>query len=868
MRLLLIFSLFFCNHLLGQQKEVYWDFEGSNPFRDKKSGIQLDSRNYKDTYLKKEKNNTYIYSNDGADLVRFPFNFTGTNVFRLKFSFAGNHFKFVSLPQQNIQVIFDYDYIEVNATVTSSGKEIKINHKIPLRGAGIENYAYWASDVEKVFDFCIDGQAGQISIFVDDQTSDKFSIKIPKFSSFKNHTEITFRFDGLIDNVSISDQKKSQVAGRSNVQRRSLTNSGLYNSKDFAPGYPNYNITAIQQLKQFPNPRFATHYEYKRNFPWFDITYLYKRYDYYSKAKSNRHLSAPAEAVDIMAELYNHWNYYYEVPTLRLPAAEANRQYNDLNNVYGQLMQYAKRNPRLKTSTILVQIQNRAQHAGFDLNGNYEASQNLPDKYYLKDANGKFVLQNNKKILSPVSDPDYKIKDAETSVYYLKALQKNLGRPIDFINENGEIFGHSVDLSIYNKDPKVAAFAKQMNFRDKHEISGYFQNKLDTIYKNTIIRELGWSKTQFSFYNVSAYNSNYWPAYKFRRTNNPVINNIHYSTPSFYPSKPYIWERAQGPLNGFYNIAEGRKREIEQGDILFSPFVSAGWGLEEDNIRPGQWLALLKSMLMLGAEYFYVGYFNVTGTTGWANGVGANDPSGYVYQIAMPAYTQALYPYIESFLKNGALLNKDGGVNVYRLKASKRYHLVMARKLNNKYLIYGSVQPNSNVANAVPEVEPTVIQLDNYEVKLNISRQGSMYILDLSKKNAPVVIQLDSWHEPWHPYFWSKDTKIEAELLNSPANELKSSGIIFTNNTIDFSGFISYLQLKNSITVPIYKNTVSEGAAYMKGKGKVRIGDSVIDVDSGDWKKFPFKINKDQLVNNELKISLVSGSVDIDYFIY
>src|SRR5690606_5620820 len=122
------------------------------------------------------------------------------------------------------------------------------------------------------------------------------------------------------------------------------------------------------------------------------------------------------------------------------------------------------------------------------------------------------------------------------------------------------------------------------------------------------------------------------------------------STPSFYPARQDNWRLASGPLNGYYSVAEGRGVEIGLGVKYFAPFVSAGWNLEENNIRPGQWLGLLKSMVMLGADFFHVGYFNVSGG-GWPNGVGPNDPRGYIYQLAMPGYAQAISSRICDFIE-------------------------------------------------------------------------------------------------------------------------------------------------------------------------------------------------------------------------
>src|SRR5690606_4926132 len=147
-----------------------------------------------------------------------------------------------------------------------------------------------------------------------------------------------------------------------------------------------------------------------------------------------------------------------------------------------------------------------------------------------------------------------------------------------------------------------------------------------------------------------------------------------------------------GALNGYGTVAEGRKKEMALGVKFFAPFVSAGWGLEDKNIRPGQWLGLLKSMVMLGADFFHVGYFNVTGGTGWPDGKGPNDPRGYIYQAAMPAYAQAIASHIWEFIEKGKLLEDPLSNNrnmPFSFNATNPNHLVIVRKLNQKFLIYG-----------------------------------------------------------------------------------------------------------------------------------------------------------------------------------
>ena len=71
------------------------------------------------------------------------------------------------------------------------------------------------------------------------------------------------------------------------------------------------------------------------------------------------------------------------------------------------------------------------------------------------------------------------------------------------------------------------------------------------------------------------------------------------------------------------------------GDDLMSPFLSAGWSQQaERNIRPAQWLGLLKVLAMWGAEWFYVGFFSLRQPF--------QDSANWCWQALMPIYAQAL----------------------------------------------------------------------------------------------------------------------------------------------------------------------------------------------------------------------------------
>eukprot|EP01046_Picozoa_sp_COSAG06_P070725 COSAG06_NODE_19908_length_818_cov_0.929068_1_plen_136_part_10 len=87
----------------------------------------------------------------------------------------------------------------------------------------------------------------------------------------------------------------------------------------------------------------------------------------------------------------------------------------------------------------------------------------------------------------------------------------------------------------------------------------------------------------------------------------------YYSTADFYPRKPYWWESGAGAWHGLSWLATySRPSELANGDPLYSPFVAAGWSVAvETNIRPAQWLGLLKIVSAWGAEFFYTGFFSL-----------------------------------------------------------------------------------------------------------------------------------------------------------------------------------------------------------------------------------------------------------------
>lgn len=670
------------------------------------------------------------------------------------------------------------------------------------------------------------------------------------------------------------------------AEAQSSLSSSQVNANEFAPGYPEYTVQATDQLKAFPLPGYPRKNKLNRNFPWMDIRYLSRE----MPGRGGLGVGAlkPEKSVELTDELCRNWNYYIDIPVLRLDSNQARGIYSDPRSMEYALIQYANKHPEFPLSTITYHPQLDARQAGFEKR-NYIRAQDMPDSYYLSDKSKKPIVFNNQKWYSPLAPLDYIEKDALTTRMYVRQLTKFLKRPIDFINENDETYGHKRTDSLLRSDPAVLKHMNSLGL-DNARYNGWYQGRLESTYKNIILKEPALKKTKFSFYNVSSVQAFYWSDYGMRRNSNSWFKGQHYSTPSFYPNYPANWERATGPMNGYGVIADGRSRELAYGDKYFSPFVSAGYKFEEDNIRPAQWLALLKSMTMLGADFFYVGYFNVTGGGKWPNGFGPFDPRGYIYQAAMPGYAQAIASRFTDFIENGTLINpRTEQEYLYRFRfyaeASDKQQLIMVRKSGNRYLLYGSIQPVTNKTASIPFKKNVAINVDGSTIKFEIRKQGSIYILDLSDKKTPVFYQLDGWHGVTHPFYWTQDFILEGEL---PDNSIAKKPLLLTETTgggLDFTGFTTALVCKAGGQVAEYdfsprKNKTlycfiraktqgnKPGTLQVRsssGTGSVKVSNSkweYIRVKSGLGSAI--KISAIANTRNTIRLSATSGTVLLD----
>jgi Ig-like domain CHU_C associated len=555
---------------------------------------------------------------------------------------------------------------------------------------------------------------------------------------------------------------------------------GSYDPLDYAPNHPfingvpqtldatNGNNSAVptvpQQIEKFPLPRYKKNHGLNKNINWMNNEYL-GRVNGYKDAQHD---------IRVQTELAANWNYMFN---LNPNAAFSSSYQHDLNA-------FANTHPQFKYS-VLTNMNFVSTDEPYNVMGSYPCN---PSLYGYFAPNN--VTENYFTSLGHAMNSKLAINVLNNAIQPLMA-------PIDYISENGyesSLFSMDANGCPYN-DPNAASLSLWPNtFPSHYEYYGNSRARLEKAYRDELITNSAPSfpqlqNTKFSKYLISSVytNSYFEDYYQHRVLQTPFVHsgNInYYSTPPFYIRAAHEWKQPQGGTNwgvkqmivNPFNGGTGRKAEIEQlGDSLFAPFVSAGWTEEYINVRPGQWLGLLKIMGLVGADYYHTGYFNVTSPV-TINNVNYQhfptgttfpvDPKLWCYQAVMPSYSQGISSRYEKYLHNSNIheFSYDGSSFFMVRKASNQ----------NKYLVYGTQQQYSNIMGNAPVSSlykiDVPIKQDIDELKFEIRKQGSTYVYDNSNASAPVFYQLDKWHESTHPSYWTSDFNFEAEVNDNLVN--------------------------------------------------------------------------------------------------
>lgn len=672
------------------------------------------------------------------------------------------------------------------------------------------------------------------------------------------------------------------------------------NPLEFAPGYPdNINKRPRELLESYPDPRYHPSQPMKRIVPWFGD---FKRL---AALPDEGLRTIGPEMINIQKELTSRFNYYLFLGT-------SNDYYrpeytkDPLKPAYYHL-QAAAQMPNVPRCFITLWPQTSPSLAGHPSKGPYILYQDMADSYYLKDhskpnpKSGKgfsFILSPGKaKYFSFAADFAPIRKDAEAMMTIYKNLTQGLAQGpfptqvfVDFISENGEIV-RSPGIAKMKKD-KTVQRDKKTNFSQLswEEYEGKKAYKIRSTYTGSLLGYLtkfnarqGKSAPELQWYNVGG-EMGY--DYAQSRKINSKSDGYHRATPYFYPQYPGRWRYHYGALNGMDRLISGRSKEIAAGDKLFNPFISPGFddgsykAKDRDQIRPGQYLALLKHLAALGADTYTNFMYNNPGSD--------NQLAEWrIWKTVTPAYAQAVSSRFADFLYNGEVLEGDTE-RTGRGKKGAKYcfntgnllDLVMVRKHRDgkRYLIVGSCQPSGSHASNGRFRKTVSINLEGEKISFEIRKQGSVYVYD-KRASVPVFYQLDAWHDWKDPGRWCGDFSFEAENMDNPkvsASLVKTEQSAAVKNE-DFSQFSSYISLNAQSGKAIYRFTPIKNEQKslhlwlkVRGKGNLKVGTTNLkfqlnlNKNSWTWIKAGSLNGLRKKLSQSVELSCSSGRVEVD----
>ena len=372
------------------------------------------------------------------------------------------------------------------------------------------------------------------------------------------------------------------------------------------------------------------------------------------------------------------------------------------------------------------------------------------------------------------------------------------------------------------------------NAQEWKDFQANHKTLLRSTYRDKMMEGLGaLENAEFSYYSVdgngghNGFNAYPWEYIRsINQSENAMGDVVHYSTPDIYPRNVFYWYHSSGDPHGISWFRDARQKElVVTEDTRSAPFVCAGFSHDpRGNIRPGQWLGMLKVMSAAGAEYFNTGYFIPLGynQNNWQN------PEHWAWQSAMPGYAQGTMSLVDDIILEGDYVEGDDSKWVF--VADGRFDVVTAVRTHastNRYLISSSLGRNTNLFGEdaygnllTPTAESVDITLDGSlfglsgDLQLQARPQGSTYVLEVVAGSVASLIQLDGWHENKHPDFWSEDFVFEAEVgqstdinISVPDQGLNTGLDYRTFTTSVASGTVQYpFQVRVNQSIDITEN--------------------------------------------------------------
>lgn len=594
----------------------------------------------------------------------------------------------------------------------------------------------------------------------------------------------------------------------------------------------------VDQIKSFPAPRYQPGHQLLPNFPWYDHTYLAGQGRGRSCPTIFDRVSKEANFHKLQVDLASHWNQYVTQNGMVAELGLLNPDGTGENFGAREFVKVANEHPELPRALITLWTQTKPNILDPALDDTpFIMRGTLDEKYYewVDQTSGSTPIERIHPASYGYEDMSIDGKAQNRSIQYFSQV---LNGSFDHINENGEVGNPKIRTGSTNP------FVLGTNTSDNYLISqsagqsdylvwtSQMRYEFRKVYRDELMANMP-GNPRFSWFALDGTDGHQKVKYSETfeiQANYPNGNANYYSTPDFYPRNPYNWSvYSLGSMHGLKWITEGRSVELDvvgSDHSLFSPFVSAGWGTnyaQYRQLRPSQYLSLLKVLAVYGAEFYYIGYFNETKTLPGVTDLSEIEQKSFMHpglwswQAVMPSYAQAITSrrVFEDILLNGSLI-QSGGEPVFRHAAGGFLNMVAVRKHNtdSKYILTGSKQVVGNSMCDIDETHKADIDLEGQALTFDIRRQGSTYFYDKSNSSEVVFYQLDGWHDYGHPDHWSKSFEFEAELYDEQAGGsawttrtriVDNAGIeapADVSNANDFSNYVTYLTFDGTGTAP------------------------------------------------------------------
>lgn len=898
----------------------YWTFENSNSMKDSMNNFNMDPTYYQSPYtINNNSSNVgvgkYMTLNGSSGLIRLgelaiDSAFTFEFLFRPGYLF--NMSTFFRRIDGAIETRMGYPYISFTTSTNNySGGTTNDEMMINLNQIGRRSYGYFMDGNWHHIVFRYNSKTGIKQVWVDGECPDGYSKTLPS-GYFTNNTSVNremilntqstyLKYHGDYDEMAIynyslpdkqiykhyqnfiAHQHYTYTASTGTVPTPAAVTAAM-DPNEYGPGFPTVSVSATDQIKTFPTPRYKTGHTLIPNIPIYGVEYLG------GLLQTNTTYAQALNAAKVQqTELVENFNQSLLVTsnTHEYP------YYSDTTKFAGWFMKYANANPSRHTSAMTFWPTVNPQIIGRTSSQPYVTCNCMANNFYLRNSSGQFLdiygnTTTSSKTLSPAAPTDSIAYDGLTQKYYLQQMINKLTRPINLLFENGEVIPFYNNSTTLSKDPAVVT-DKNNSGLDWYTYEGRRAKEKVQAYRNQFMSLSQLANTKFAYYQVDG-QATWRFNYSEMRQTNTQINGQYYPTGDIYVRYPDNWRYWTSAWHGWQWVVESRKVELALGDKLFSPAVAAGWDIDETkNVRPAQWLGLLKAFSMAGAEFFYPAFFSTTAPF--------QDSKNWAWQVVMPAYAQAVTSRYEDLLRNGSLMEGDvpndyinPAWNAYTFKTGDLRKLVVIRKHNtqNKYAITGTLQPNSNMMGNAENEGVATITLSGQTLKFKVRRQGSTYIYDNTNTSAPVFYQLDAWHDSKHPYHWTKDFNIEGELFdNTNANAVIRTQVPAGTTAGDYTNFTSSVGFSSASQV-VYNFQPRMGAPstyYLWVRARSKTGTATgftVSVDGGtvntfdcikdsSWVWYRFNTNNVAVsysgltaANHQLAITALNTNLEID----